>query len=228
VSLWDSPLQIITTIITALAFLATILIYYKSRKIKKLSYKILTDIAITPHNGELSGRIKLCYEENPDKLITISDGRLFIIKILNDGKEPIKLADFVEPISISLAPQVSILDKDIIESPDALEKPRLDVSKNIAILKPLLLNEKEFVIIKLILTGSKAKTDFKIRARIVGITDIKCVKNDIIMSIIGPLFLLVGSLIMTISVTGNHVIFIIGLSLWLIGFFISEIQKKRL
>ena len=195
-SIWDTitanPLQTAAVAISALILLTSITLYYKNKRIKKLSYSILTDTTITPHSEELSGRIKLCYEENPGDLVSIRDGRLFVIKFSNDGKEPIKPADFTEPISISLDPQATILDKDIIECPDALEKPKLDICQNIAILKPLLLNEHDYVTIKLLLTGSKEKTDFRIRARIVGVTSIKSVEDERRVS---PVFLAMSAAI---------------------------------
>jgi hypothetical protein len=181
VSIWGTvnPLQIASLIVPILILLTSITIFYKSRKIKKLSYSILTDTTINPHNKELSGRIKLCYEETPDKFIPMGDGRLFILKIINDGNESIKPSDFVEPISISLDPSVTILDKAIITSPDALKEPKLDTYENNIILEPLLLNERDFVTIKLLLIGLKEKTGFKLRARIVGISDIKSLEKEI-------------------------------------------------
>ena len=155
VSLLDDPLKVLTVVISALILFVALFNIYKNKKSKILKYYILTNTEIAPVDVELSGKIKLFFEESPDKLIPIIDSRLIIIKFSNNGKEPIKSADFEEPISVAFGNEVSILDKGIIAYPDSLKKPELRVSENTLILEPLLLNKTESITIKVLLSNSK-------------------------------------------------------------------------
>jgi len=128
--MWDiiiaNPLQAAALCVAILGFIATVIIYYKKRAIKRLNYTVLTNIDLVgsiSHRKELGKRIRILYEDTPGNLISIDDSRLLIVKFLNEGTEPIKPIDFVQPISIAFDTGVKILDPEVIEFPAALIKP---------------------------------------------------------------------------------------------------------
>jgi hypothetical protein len=126
---------------------------------------------------EVSGKIKLYYEESQDSKIQIKDGLLLIIKFINDGDIPIKSEDFDEPISISFRPDADILSAEIIRiKPESL-KPELDISKHKIILKPLLLNQKDTITVKMVLMKFRKSSSININGRIVDIPEIKAVEQ---------------------------------------------------
>jgi len=170
----------------------SIFIYYKSRKTKKLSYKIITDEPLLTVDEELQGKIKVLYENNP-----IEDISLLIIKFLNNGNEPIKSDDFEEPVTISFGPNVGVLSTELTNANPSTIKARLNSENDKIIIEPLLLNKGDSITIKMLLTGSKldchipshaniaaygnahpfhAETDLMLQSRIIGVTNI----NEII------------------------------------------------
>jgi hypothetical protein len=80
VSLLDDPLKVVAVIISALILIVALFSLYRNIKNKKLRYNILTNTTIAPMDTYLSRKIKLFFEECPDKLIPIKDSRLLIIK----------------------------------------------------------------------------------------------------------------------------------------------------
>ena len=169
----QNPLQ---TIIGVLTIATALYIYHKNKKTKSFRYSILTDLQILTAAEELSGKIKIYYEEGQDKKIEIKDGSLLIINIVNDGNVPIKSEDFEEPVSISFNPKADILSAEVIKTSPATLKPKLDVSKNEIVLEPLLLNEKDSITIKTLLMGFRKRTTINLNARIVGVSEIKGVE----------------------------------------------------
>ena len=84
---------------------------------------------------------------------------------------------FVEPVSISFNPGVKILSAEIIETNPANLKPNLKLSENKIIHEPLLLNEKDSLTIKALLTGFKDNAKILPNARIAGVREIKVLES---------------------------------------------------
>ena len=157
---WDDFLKIAPIVISALILIVALFTLYKNHRIKKLSYNILTNTAIAPLN-EVRRKIRLFYEDSPNNLIPINDGRLLIIKFLNDGNVTIEPNHFVQPISITFDPEVRIIDKEVIDYPDSLKKPELNLSENTLSLESILFNKNESVTIKILLADSKTEPQYK-------------------------------------------------------------------
>lgn len=160
-----------------LAIAATFYWNYKNKKIKSFCFEILTNEPILTSAEEVSGKIKLYYEESQDSKIQIRDGLLLIIKFINNGDTPIKSDDFDVPISISFSPDADILSAEIIRTKPEGLKPELDVFKNQIILKPLLLNQKDTITVKMVLMKFRKGSSININGRIVDIPEIKAVEQ---------------------------------------------------
>lgn len=173
--------QMATVIIASISVATTVIIFYKNRKIKSMSYKILTNTTLLTLAEDLQGKIKFYYLSESGKEKPIEDLSLIIIKFENDGNESIKSTDFEEPITMSFGPKCNIISGEITEVyPEnlkakliysgSLEKPpRIDEVN----LEPLLLNPKDHITVKLLLTGYQTDEDVKFHARIVGISILK-------------------------------------------------------
>jgi hypothetical protein len=206
VSLWDNPVLIVST----LALLSSIIIYYKNRKIRSIRYSLLANAPLLTIAEDLTGKIKIYYEQSPNNNIQIKDSALLIIKIVNDGNTAIKSGDFEEPIRITFRPEVMILSAETIETSPATLVPKLELSKDQIIIEPLLLNEKDSITIKALLTGFRDDTKILPEARIVGIKGIKAVepkknyRNRITAR--RPLFIL-GAILGAITVLSIFLVF---------------------
>lgn len=184
---WD--ITNIWQIFPALAIGVSILIYYKSRRIKALSYKIVTDEPLLTVGEELHGKIKILYEG-----AQVEDISLLIIKFINHGNESIKSDDFEEPITISFSPNVGVLSVELINTNPQTINAKIRSDSDKIIIEPLLLNRGDSITIKALLTGSKpackiashanlaaygnarlfnAENDLMLRARIIGVTAIR-------------------------------------------------------
>jgi hypothetical protein len=173
---WDDFLKIGPIVISALILIVAVFSLYKNYKIKKLGYNILTNTSITPQN-EVRRKIRLFYEDSPDNLIPINDGRLLIIKFFNDGNVAIEPDHFKQPLTITFDPEVRIIDKEVIDYPDSLKKPELNLSENTLSLESILFNKNDSVTIKILLANSKTTPDIKPRARITDVSNINEAKQ---------------------------------------------------
>jgi hypothetical protein len=186
-------------IFPALTLVASLIIYYKSRKTKKLSYKIITNEPLLTVDEELQGKVKVLYENNP-----LEDISLLIIKFLNNGNEPIKSDDFEEPVTMSFSPNVGVLSTELINANPSTIRARLNSEKDKIIIEPLLLNKGDSITIKMLLTGSKldchipshaniaaygnshpfhAETDLMLQSRIIGVTNINEITEYILIKL---------------------------------------------
>jgi hypothetical protein len=196
-SWWD--MSSIWQIAPILPLIASVIIYYKSRKIKSLSYEIVADELLLTVNEELQGKIKVFYDNNP-----IEDISLLVIKFLNNGNESIKSDDFEEPITISFSSNVGIFSVELKQAEPPTIKAKLKIENDKIIIEPMLLNKGDFIIIKVLLTGSKtgceipshtnlgayrnahlfkAKDDLMLQTRIIGITAIKEITDKLSIKI---------------------------------------------
>lgn len=173
-----SSWQIAAVVVAVISIVITIAIFLKNRKIKSLSYEILTNTRLLTLSEDLQGKIKIYYTRE-GKEEQIDDLSVIIAKVFNDGNEPIKADDYEKSLTISIGPKSRLISGEIIQvhpenlSPQlfytiSLEEP---VRVTEAILKPILLNQNDSITLKLLLTG--AADDIKFSARIVGVSDLK-------------------------------------------------------
>jgi hypothetical protein len=203
-----NPIPVIVGFLSmALAFY----IYSKNKKLKSFRYEILTYEPILTSSEELSGKIKIYYETNQNNNIQIKDGFLFIVRLVNDGNVPIKSDDFYEPVSIFFGSDSEVLSAEIIKTNPGTLNAELDTlrSKHKIYIKPLLLNAKDSITIKALLTGFTANElpSIKVNARIVDIPEIKVIEprinyRNLITFILSDPFKIVGFITLLILMIG--------------------------
>lgn len=179
---------IITIIIGVFAAIVAIsLAYFVNwrRLHKSISYSTLTNTNLVKISDELKDDVQIFYKKKP-----VTNVRLFIIKVVNDGKVPIEKKDFDKDFEFVFDMQTQILSSEIVaRKPDNLEVLFATTSNRISI-KPLLLNSKdEFQIKILAWNADKYKCD----ARISGIgkieeRDFRASTNSSILNRFYPIF----------------------------------------
>ena len=114
---------------------------------------------------EIKGRIQITFEGKP-----IQNLSLLVLRIVNDGTIPVTSSDFEEPLSFSFGDDAIILSAEITDVVPRTLKPTLDVDKNHIVLRPLLLNSRDTVSIKLLFTQYAGS--IQPYGRIVGVNEV--------------------------------------------------------
>ena len=144
----------------------SVYLFILQRKKKSLSYQVLSSTDLLTVNEEIKGKIKILYEEIP-----IQNVSLIILRIINDGNLPITSSDFERPISFSFGSESSILSAEIIDKSPSTLKPDLKPDTSQIGLIPVLLNNKDSITVKLLVSGFAGRIEPD--ARIVGVGEIK-------------------------------------------------------
>lgn len=179
----------------------SIIFYFKQRKFTEMSYQ-----------SEITNLIDIKEEIKPDLKIYYKDDsiekiHLFKIKIKNTGSVSIKSSDYEEEIRIRFDEDSQILDSNVVEyTPDNLSIIH-KFDKNTITIMPLLLNKNDSLTIQALISKYN---EFKIYARIVGVSSIKQYQ--------GPRFIetVFTSLIRVTIVIGGFVV-----GIYIIDFYVS-------
>jgi hypothetical protein len=156
-------------IIAIIAIITTITVAYFAnwwRNRKKLSYEIIAESLLLTADEEIKDDLQILY-----KGAEVKNVHLLILKIINNGNQPILSNDFEKPLNLVFSEDAEILSA----KPVSVRPENLDVSitfeKNILALTPLLMNSEDFALIKLIISSNSSQ--FKVDTRIVGVKEVK-------------------------------------------------------
>jgi hypothetical protein len=177
---WQSA-GVVVTIVVALV------IYLLQRQRKSLSYEILSINQLLTVGEELEGKLQVIYNGEPAKDIC-----LLIIRLYNSGNLPITTADYERPVSLLTGDSSKILSTVITNvNPENLSFQLKIESQKISI-DPILLNSKDSVTIKMLISDFSGK--LVVDGRIAGV---KSISNSQIIS----MYDIVISLITLVSIT---------------------------
>ena len=168
-SFWQDPAGWVGVGVTILVGIATILItiwtVYVQRNQKRIMYQVISDAPIASINKVVKDRVKILFDGNP-----VEDMDLLVLKVWNPGRIAVRRDDFDEPITFEFEGR-KVVGSDVLSTdPDQLINPNdaktfLTISTESVRLQKLLLNPKETINLKVLLTGSQGKIN--VRARIV-------------------------------------------------------------
>ena len=163
----DQAWQFIGSIIGLTALIVTIVIYLRGRSKKHLSYEVLASEPLLTVDETITGDLKISY-----KTKEVADVHLLLIKVSNTGNEPIQKNDYDLSLAFSFGDGTNILSYEVTESPPQGLKASLRKSGGSRgiVLKPLLLNPSDTVILKFLL--SNYSNQLKSTGRIVGVRNI--------------------------------------------------------
>jgi hypothetical protein len=156
-------------LLTITAIITTIVIAYTAnwrRNRKSLSYQTISNVVLLNTAEIIREKLQILYEGMPVKNV-----RLLLLKIINDGFQPIDEKDFKKTLDFVFTEEAQILSAEI----QSVNPENLDISftfeNNKLSIKPILLNSKDFIEIKFIV--STYESILKCDARIVGVKEIK-------------------------------------------------------
>lgn len=169
--IWHDPL-FLTILGIAATLLAGIIgaivaywIYRRQRSKKEITYQVISDAPIANINKEVKDRVKILFDGNP-----VEDINLLVLKVWNPGRVAVKRDDFDEPITFEFGER-KVVASDILSMEPANLIDTKDIKTFFTLgsesveLQKFLLNPKEEISLKVLLTGPPYKVSG--RARIV-------------------------------------------------------------
>lgn len=148
---------------------AVVLAFYFQwwRNRKRLSYEILSDVELVS-SERIRDKIEIRYEGKP-----VESVHLVVVKLINDGYQPIKKDEFEKPIKfIFRGGKILSAEKETFQ-PENIATAVFYQDRYVEI-TPTLFNRKDYVQFKVLLDGF---TEMEIDARIVGVSKIGRVRN---------------------------------------------------
>ncbi len=116
---------------------------------KALSFQYMINTSLLPKSTLISDQYKITYKNK-----IAADIYVIEIKFQNTGRLAIIESDFTEPIQISFQNNVTIISAEIASVyPDDL-KPKCEIENNSIKLMPLLLNKRDTVSIKILVSNT--------------------------------------------------------------------------
>ncbi len=215
----DTIWQFIGVIAALIAIIVSIVLFYKQRKKKSLSYEILSNNPIVTINDKFSSDLEILYKNKH-----VKDLYLIILKIKNNGTIPIQSNDFNTNLTISFKnDKTKLLSAEIIETiPVDLNITHVYTQNDIEV-KPTLLNSQDSFLFKLLVDNFTM--DIILNGRIVGINKINKVKRHQL-----PYFW-IGCLSGILTISGIYLLsinLIIGIIILLIDIAIIYLTFKSL
>lgn len=221
----DPLWQFVGIILTLIAIFVSILVYLKQRNRKELSYEIISRTSLLSREEEIGGALQVQYNGQPVKKVQLVE-----INFENTGNTPILVNEYERPISLDFGETSKVLTAEISKKfPENLSASLSIKDKNV-IIDPLLLNSKESLTLKMLISnGSKVSID----CRIVGISSIKEAtesRNFLIPMFIGSGIMVGGILLSAVNPNDYVALFIatVGMILMYAGIFTRSRFRKNL
>jgi hypothetical protein len=185
----DPLWQFIGVILALIAIGVSILIYLLQRNRKSLSYEVLSDTPLLTLKEELEGRLQILYEGTP-----IKNAQLIVIRILNSGNMPIPANDYERPLQFVFGNSAKILSAEVTDKvPDNL-LANVTVTDHGFELKPTLLNSKDSITVKVLV--SDYQKILKADARIIGVKSVQPMNDfppgSLLLMLVGLALLMIG------------------------------------
>ena len=165
----DPIWQFVGSTIAFAAFVVSIYLFLLQRRKKSLSYEILTDTDLLTIDETIKGNIKIVFDGNPIQNMT-----LIVLEVVNNGNVPITSSDFERSLTFSFGTSTVVSSEIIRKQPTSLS-PELHIGQGQIELKPMLLNSKDSVTIKVLVSEYVGVIDAD--ARIVGVRKVKKIES---------------------------------------------------
>jgi hypothetical protein len=167
----DPIWQVVGVVAAFIAIVATVLIYYKQRQQKKLSYRITSNTPLLSIDEAIKEDLQILYHGKD-----IKQANLVTIDIINSGNLPITTADYEQTVNISFGKDAQILSAEITTMRPQNINATIHVDKEVVTLNPVLLNADDSISLKFIVSYQSKGPIFG--GRIVGVKDIKELSDD--------------------------------------------------
>lgn len=161
----DPIWQFVGVILSFAALFFTFYFYKKQFSSKRLSYDIRTSTSVLSVRADMKGKLKVLFEGKE-----VSNVQLLIIRLLNSGDMSIVPSDFEQPVSLSFGDFAKVLTFEVTETSPSNLEALISLKDKLVILKPLLLNQRDWIDIKIVISGYP---EVKVMGRLVGVNIIE-------------------------------------------------------
>ena len=160
-----------------LVIIIPLILYLVQRRRKVLSWEIISNTPLLSIEEEIRGNLQVLFDGKP-----VQDVQLIIVEIINSGNVSIKSTDYERPISLDFGENAHILTAEVTETtPDNLDVS-IDIEGTKVLLNPTLMNGKDSIAIKTIVSQFNDK--ITVEGRIVGVKEVqKSTKRNKIQAI---------------------------------------------
>jgi hypothetical protein len=151
---WYDPAWIavyVAILAILVAVVSTIVVYRKQQSRKEISFGVVSANSLLSVSKEVKSKVQVLYDGN-----SVSNVRLIKLKIWNSGNQPIEKEDFDNnSIKFDFGPSSEILDIEIKDPvPKNLKITPPKNNKDNFLLEPFLLNKRESLTIKVLLSST--------------------------------------------------------------------------
>jgi hypothetical protein len=150
----------------ALGALIFAIIAYRRHKRKMLAYDIITNTSLLSIRPVTKDEIKIYVDDAP-----VEGVNLVLIRIYNPGNDAITTKDFESPIGVNFGFMAKILSAEISEKSPVDLPAKISYNDTSVELKPLLLNVKDSIMIKALV--SRSQEEIIVSGRIAGVNKIE-------------------------------------------------------
>lgn len=166
---WNKIASIATVfgvIVAIIGIIVAVVIYILQKKIKRLTYNVVSNTQLVGIDNVIQDKIKVYYED-----IIVENVSLTLIEFTNSGNQTILDKEFIKPITIKLSDTDHILDYEVsAQHPSSLDVNLKNIENGIEII-PLSLNPEDKFTLKILSNGHKE--NFSVDTRIIGVKEIE-------------------------------------------------------
>lgn len=225
--LFRDPLwQFIGALLAIIAIIVSIVLYYRQRRWKVLSYEIVSRTSLLSVAKEVEGKLLILFEGKSVRKVHLVE-----ISIINTGNVPIIPVDYKKRVRLKFPGDAKILSAEVSKTEPELIEVELDVHEREIILKPTLLNDGDSITIKSLVSEL---SDVIIEGRIVGVKRIakraEGISRRLVIQLIGMLMTMVGAILFSttfiVELSSAYEI-PLGMILMILGYFLMLIGNRR-
>lgn len=144
----DPIWQFAGAVLALVAIAISVALYFAQRQRKDITYELLSNTPLLTVREKGLGQLQLTYNSVP-----VDNPRLAVIRLRNSGNVPIATTDYERPISFTFGEGATVLSSAITAtSPDNLNVG-VETKDNVVVLQPALLNPRDSLTLKLLVSG---------------------------------------------------------------------------
>ena len=163
----DQIWNFIGVIVASITLIVTLVIYFLQKHKKGLSYEITAKNSLLTTREKVEGKIKILFDDSEVQNVNFVE-----IRITNTGNIGIPANDYERPLRFIFGPDTKILSSEIIKSNPENLKTIIEIKQNEFIIQPVLMNSKDSITIKSIISNS-TDDEMIVDARVKDVKEIK-------------------------------------------------------
>lgn len=191
----DPIWQFVGALTALLAILVSIRLFNLQRSKKSLAWDVLAAMPVMTISEKLKGRIRITFDGTH-----VDNVYIVLLRIRNDGNAPILISDFVEPLGLTFPKNTRILGLEVAHTIPRELKPELSIESDEVVFSPLLLNPKDTITLRILVSYPTAKPGLVAHARIIGVGALRLASPYVSSMRTGLLIFIVGFVMFIIPI----------------------------